>query len=306
LQNHSLRYLKQDEIDKKAYDLCVAAAHPSLIYAKSFYLDQMATNWDLLVLDNYIAVMPLTWRKKMGIRYLYQPAFTQQLGIFGDKGISSDVISRFLNEASKHFSFGEIFINTLPENTPSAKTASNFTIPLNAPYKEIETSFKTDLNRNLTRAKKMNLLYLATNDITLAIELYETYYGARTPHVSKKDFQQFKKLCSIAQEQNQLLIRQVVQRESRQLLAIGVFLKDDRRIYNLANTTLTEGRKCGANHLLLAELIHEFAEKPLVLDLEGSDIPGIASFYQNFGAINEPYYFWKFNDLPTAIKWFKK
>ena len=32
--------------------------------------------WDALVLDDYAAVMPLTWRRKYGTRYLYQPAFT--------------------------------------------------------------------------------------------------------------------------------------------------------------------------------------------------------------------------------------
>ncbi len=41
-----------------------------------------AGQWDALVLDDYQAVMPLTWRSKFGIRYLYQPAFTQQTGIF--------------------------------------------------------------------------------------------------------------------------------------------------------------------------------------------------------------------------------
>jgi hypothetical protein len=306
LQSHVLQYLRQQEIDKKAYDRCIDASHQSLIYAKSAYLDQMATNWDLLVLDNYAAVMPLTWRKKMGIRYLYQPAFTQQLGIFSDTIIGADIVDLFLNETRKHFSFGEIFINNLSENILPAKTCSNYTISLDAPYKKIETDFKADLKRNLSRAKKKGLQYIAANDVSLAIDLYQAHYGARTPQVSKKDFQQFKKLCGIAQQQNQLLIRQVLQGENRQLLAIGVFLKDDRRIYNLANTTVPEGRKCGANHLLLSELISEFAEKPFVLDLEGSNIPGIASFYQNFGAVDEPYYFWKFNDLPAAIRWFKK
>ena len=77
-----VHYITYQQIDKSKWDNCIDTAANGLVYGYSFYLDAMAKHWDALVLDDYEAVMPLTWRKKFGIRYLYQPAFTQQLGIF--------------------------------------------------------------------------------------------------------------------------------------------------------------------------------------------------------------------------------
>ena len=38
--------------------------------------------WDALVEDDYVSVMPLPYRKKMGVTYIFPPTMTQQLGVF--------------------------------------------------------------------------------------------------------------------------------------------------------------------------------------------------------------------------------
>src|SRR5687768_4590962 len=78
----AILYLKHDEIDKDKYDACVVSAVNSLIYARSFYLDNMCPEWDALVSEDYSWVMPITWNTSWGVKYLYQPAFSQQLGVF--------------------------------------------------------------------------------------------------------------------------------------------------------------------------------------------------------------------------------
>ncbi|HSQ44739.1 MAG TPA: hypothetical protein VLM16_07060, partial [Ginsengibacter sp.] len=79
-----ISYLPQANIDKQKWDRCIDAAPNGLIYAYSFYLDAMSKNWDALILNDYEIVMPLTWNKKYGVYYLYQPFFTKALGIFGN------------------------------------------------------------------------------------------------------------------------------------------------------------------------------------------------------------------------------
>ena len=56
-----------------------------MVYAFSYYLNSMAKNWDALVLNDYDAVMPLTWNKKYGFYYLYQPFMSASLGVFGNE-----------------------------------------------------------------------------------------------------------------------------------------------------------------------------------------------------------------------------
>src|SRR5580765_931871 len=59
--SEDIRFLSRKEIAPEKWDQCISGAKNSLIYARSFYLDRMAKNWSALVLNDYEAVMPLTW-----------------------------------------------------------------------------------------------------------------------------------------------------------------------------------------------------------------------------------------------------
>jgi hypothetical protein len=89
------------------------------------------------------------------------------------------------------------------------------------------------------------------------------------------------------------------------MLSIAIFLKDEKRIYNIMNTTTDAGRDAAANHFLLDNVIREFADQNLLLDFEGSDLPGVKSFYENFGARNQPFNHYHFNRLPFPLKLFR-
>lgn len=105
---NTIEYLANNQIDREKWDNCISKSNNGLLYAYSFYLDQMATNWDALVLNNYEYVMPLTWRKKYTIYYLYQPFLTAQLGVFGNN-LTAELLEAFLNEIPKKFKYWDIF-----------------------------------------------------------------------------------------------------------------------------------------------------------------------------------------------------
>ena len=75
-----IRFVNRNQIDVEKYNYCIEKAIQSRIYAYAWYLDIVADNWSVLVLDDYDAVMPLPWKIKYGIKYITQPFFTQQLG----------------------------------------------------------------------------------------------------------------------------------------------------------------------------------------------------------------------------------
>jgi hypothetical protein len=58
--------------------------------------------------------------------------------------------------------------------------------------------------------------------------------------------------------------------------------------------------------LLIDEFIKKYSEKNLILDFEGSNMEGIARFYQGFGATDCEYLSITFNHLPFPLKFFKK
>src|SRR5436190_22577275 len=91
----NIQYLVNTGIEKTKWDRCMDNAVNGLVYGYSFYLDAMADNWDALVMGDYEAVMPLTWKKKYGIHYLCQPFLTPQLGIFSST-INAVMLENFL------------------------------------------------------------------------------------------------------------------------------------------------------------------------------------------------------------------
>ena len=99
----SIQFFTRKEIDIQKWNECIDNAANGLIYAYSYYLDAVCNNWDAIVINNYEAVMPLPWRKKYGLRYVYQAAFIQRLGIFGNNFLHS--IDLVYKKAEKHFSF---------------------------------------------------------------------------------------------------------------------------------------------------------------------------------------------------------
>src|SRR5579871_3301850 len=123
-----IHYLTRHEIDAVKWDACIDAAPNGLIYGHSFYLDAMTScQWDALVLDDYRAVMPLTWNRKFGFYYLYQPFCTPCLGVFGTPGLP---VSAFLQAIPKKFKLWDIDLNeaNFPSDQP-ANLSPNSTLP---------------------------------------------------------------------------------------------------------------------------------------------------------------------------------
>ncbi|RZL16335.1 MAG: hypothetical protein EOO62_01560, partial [Hymenobacter sp.] len=80
-----IRYLRSGEVDRPQWDALLTRAPNGLIYGLSWYLDIVSPGWAALVKEEagrYVAVLPLPVRTKFGLKYLKQPLFAQQLGLF--------------------------------------------------------------------------------------------------------------------------------------------------------------------------------------------------------------------------------
>ena len=294
-----LQYLPYQQVNKIKWDACITNASNGLIYAHTFYLDNMAKNWDAIVLNDYEAVMPLPWNKKFGFAYLYTPPFIQQLGIFSAVPVGETIAKSFVSLAQQQFRFAELFVNF-----GNGAVQPNYILPLLPGYQHIRHGYKNDLQKNLKHAATFAMHYQPCDDIEATVELYKSHYANRTPHVKERDYEQFKKVCQAAKTKNYLLIRRVVDDKDK-LLAVTLLLRNNSRLYNLMSVTTIAGRHCEASHYLFDQLIAEFAGQDMVLDFEGSSIEGIANFYKKFGAVNQPYFMLRYNCLPWPFKYFK-
>ena len=147
-----IQYLKHNQIDISKWDECISRSKNRLVYAQSWYLDLVCSDWDALVADNYKAVMPLTHGLKYGINYLYQPFFSQQLGVFSTSEPNKQMLEAFIKAIPAKFRFIDINLNKANNfNLEGFQIRKNINIELklNKPYDEITSGYSNNTKRNI-------------------------------------------------------------------------------------------------------------------------------------------------------------
>jgi hypothetical protein len=301
-----IEFLKHEEIDKTKWDLCIEQSANSLVYGFSWYLDILAPHWNALVLNDYEAVMPLTGNRKFFIHYLYQPFFTQQLGIFYKHPLEQDQLIHFLDTIPSFYRFVDINLNDQNEIAVSEykiRKRKNFVLDLNHSYDQLTKHFDEHCKRNIKKSRKQHQ-HIQPLDPAKAVAFYQKYKAVNTSNVLASDYENLLKVILIAADKQLLLCRGVFS-EQEELLAVGIFLLHKGRIIYLLGGASDTGRTYRSMYSLFDDLILQFSNHALLLDFEGSEIPGIARFFKGFGADKKPYYKLHINRLPWPFKWLK-
>lgn len=300
----TIDYIPHKAIDKTKWDACISSAPNGLVYALSHYLDATAITWDALVLNDYEAVMPLPTRKKMGFQYLFEPAFTPTLGVFG-REISAQLVTAFLQSIPAAVKFWDYSLNHFNPVEPGkypAYSRNNFVLPLNNSYEWLQQQYNENTRRNSRKALKMGCVLKKHINIDSIITICEKEM-ARFTRASPGLFDQLKKIYL---QQGDAAVTYGVENEKGVLIASAAFLIfNQRACYWLVGNT-AENRKYAASFLLIDSFIKDHQQQPLLLDFEGSDKPGIADFYKKFGAQPEPFTTIYYNKLPFPFSLYKK
>lgn len=295
---YKIEIIPAAKIDRYKWDNCIQRSPNSLIYARTFYLDQMADNWHGIIVDDYEGVMPVPWRKKFGIRYSYNVPFIQQLGYFSPTAVNPEKLLHAFQNFIPYGHYNFNYNNTYVEGK-GVKKVTNFILPL--PDNEaIRKSYNQGFKQSLKHAEENDLTYSACDPV-VALELYQQLYKDHLKALSDIDYSNLTKLFQMLSSQNQCAARKI-SNHTGDILSVAVFVADEKRLYNLINATVLEGRKKEANYLLYDRIFIEFARKGLVFDLEGSELPGVKSFYKKMGAVNQSYYRLHINSLPFPLQ----
>ena len=283
-----IQYLKRGEIDEIAYNNCIKNAINSRIYAFSWYLDSVADNWDVLILNKYEAVMPLPWRSKYFIKYIFPPPWTQQLGVFSKNEIEPIVIQEFITAIPTKFK--KITIQFNAENKMSFLNITerkNFVLALNNSSEQIINKFNKNRKRDLVKAKEFGLKIVKNIEVP---EFLEFYLELKKNYEIKLNQQET--LNALLNSNNEAVCIWGIKKNS-ELIASLCWLKDKKRITYLLPVATAEAKRNGLPSFIISELIKTFSGTNLVLDFEGSMIEGVANFYKSFGAEVENYYLFK-------------
>ncbi len=286
MRQGTIKYLRRNEVNDEKWNACITSANNGLIYGYTFYLDAMTDHWDALVIDDYAVVMPLPWRRKWFIHYLYHPFLTAQLGVFGN-GLTKDIFKAFLDAVPKKFwrwdfslNHGNLFV----VDGYKLYERSNYILPLNKPYEEIYKGYRENIRRNIKRS----LTYGCRVQPDVLIDDIIALTKLQTSDTPDKDFQNFRNLFFFLKEKG-LAKTYGVLSDKNDLLASAAFFFLHKRAYYILVGNHPNGRTLGASHALIDAFIKDHAGQDLVFDFEGSDIRNLAFFYSSFGANEEKY-----------------
>ncbi len=276
-----------------------------LMYASGIYLDHMATNWDALVLNDYEYVMPLPWRRKWLIHYIYPPAFVQQLGIFSGNTIDNEIIDVFIKNIPGKYKFCEIPFNYANNITLPNKTArKNYLLNLAPGYNTLQAAYSRSANRNISKAKSNGIGIAENIEPEEIIRLHRKRF-ADNVGATKHDYGNFTLLAKALQQQGTCYTFGAADKYNN-LIAGSIYFLYRNRLTFILNGNSKESLECGATHLLKDFVIQKFSSSNLILDFEGSDTPGFARFYEQFGAKEIEYYSMvKINRLPFFLRLLK-
>ena len=308
----SIQYLLHEQLDKKKWDDCINNATNSLIYGYSFYLDAMAKQWDALVLsagpdsgNDYEAVMPLTYNKKYGIYYLYQPPFTAALGVFG-KNISAELLNKFLLAVPAKFKYWDIYLNHgnfFELEGFELYQRMNYVLALNKPYNDLYAAFRSSTQRNIKKFVQFKGAIKKGIPVKDVIELSAGQSQAFSK-LADADFKRMASLYKLLHKEGNAITYGAY--SNQQLVASAAFFLSGKRAYYIVVGNHPDGKTIGASHALINAFIEDHAGKELLLDFEGSDIHSLAFFYSSFGAVEEKCCGIKLNRLPKLVRLFKK
>ncbi len=303
-----IQYLQHKDIDKRKWDRCIEASVNPILYCLSWWLDVVSPGWEALVEDDYLAVMPLTQSRKAGISYLYQPFFSQQLGIVSNNTINAAKTAEFLNAIPSRFRYIDIQLNRWNDPFESGficRLRTTYLLDLSESYDTLQLKYSRSCRRNISKANRHRLTLKAGPGSFVFARFIKRNLDHKLQGTAIQIYQALEKICSMSIEKSKGEILGVF--DAADNLVASQWLIKHKHGYALLVCASTEkGRKTQAMYFLIDQLIRQYAGTKTMLDFSGSDIPGIAYFNAGFGAVKSSYPAIKRNTLPWPLRLLKR
>lgn len=282
-----IHYIKRKDLDIDKYDTCIENSLQSRVYAFSWYLDIVADNWDVLVLNDYKVVMPIPWKIKYGIKYVTQPSFCQQLGIFSIENISENFQLEMIAKVPNKFLKVSLSLNSNNILKLKNKTRKNYILRIDKDFSEIKKGFSKGRKHAIKVGEKQNLQIKATT-LKELLKIQTANYQYKIPN---------RKLLALENyilKNNKGCVLGVF--KEGHLLGGGFFIKSKSRMIYLYAAFTKEARNLQASSFLISEVIKDCSN--LILDFEGGNMPNMERFYRSFGAESEEFQKIDYSKLP--------
>jgi hypothetical protein len=303
-----IRYIKNSEINTEKWDECIMNAFNGIVYAYSWYLDIVHENWDALVEGDYERVMPLPVSEKLGVHYIFQPFFVQQLGVFSKSILTPEIVRVFIEHIPDKYKLVDINLNSynmLDSKEYDVVMNKNFVLDLINKYTTLSSKYATNTKRNLKKSLNGKLSKVKGIKPESLIQLFRDNKGKVVKKWGETEYQRLHRLMYMAIYKGRGLVYGIFG-EHNQLCAGAFFLKSHNRLIFLFSATNQLGKQNAAMTFLIDSVIQEFSPGKMVLDFEGSNDKNLARYYKGFGAKEVEYCRLRINKLNKVLNIFYK
>jgi len=295
-----LSLVKRKDIDTLRWDDVIAHSPAETIYPYSWYLDAVSQNWSALIVDDYRFIMPVVWKKKAGIKYIYQPFHTQQLGVFSREYVDPVLIKKMLAFLYKKFRFAGINFNAsnlVGEEPPFlVEDKSNYTLNLDRNYEQHHLSFSSNAKRNIKKSEAYQEVVEKTVPVA---ELVKLKRASDVIERSDADYERLQKLLETLVDRKAGTVYAI--RTEKEVTAAAFFAFSLTRAIYLVSASSKLAKEHRSMFRIVDTFIKEHAGSGKILDFEGSNIPSVARFFAGFGAQPEIYQGVSFTRLPAIV-----
>ena len=304
-----IRYLRHADIDKAEWDRKLLVCPNKLWYAQSHVLNIASPGWDALVDEVSGGMMPLTWRKKFGVAYLFQPFGLQQLGVFSPLAITRAVSSEFIAAIPEDFKLVEIGLNqhmpVLPVPGWSATEHPDQLIDLSAGIAAVRANYASGHQRNLRTVAEGEAATAKPMTAEAFCGLFQRTTAQRFKGIDARGLRSLLPLLRAGRDRAEVDIIGIGD-EHGNWRAGAAFVHWQGRSILLKSAADEVGRDMHAMFRLVDDGLERACERSSIMDFAGSEHPGTARFYKGFGATPAVYLRLSRNNLPFWLKPFKR
>lgn len=277
-----IRFLTYSEIDFEKYEARLNSSAQKKYSAGKFFLDIVANKqWSLLVLDDYEAVMPIFFVKKIGVKIVLMPKLCQQLGVFSaiDQPEINELFLRYLQD---NFLVSYYAFNDCNRFKTRLHYRKNYIIPKNT-YERVYENYSPKRKKKIITARALpaSVVKLSFAEVR---DFISENFPMKARGKEKREFLDFFKNISDAG----MLDFFAFSFEDRIINLVGIYDDKETAVLLLNVNDRDFIKKSGSSVLIDSVLNNCISTR--CFDFEGSSIPAVEEFFRGFRPVLKCYH----------------
>lgn len=294
-----IKRLKYEEVDWQKYQNCLEQSEQYIFFAEKKYLDLLLhQNWEILVDNDYEAVMPIPLAKKWGFTFVVMPLQTQQLGVFSEKD-TPELNESFLAFFQQNYKVFYYAFNAKNEFTTLLKTRKNYKL-FAEDYENIKKKYSIHRRRNvrITDVLQDKIKFMEAENLNHSESFFtENVIGFTNSSLKKRAFENMKNFLS------QSLLKVYELYFDGKLASQAYLVESEKEDFLVNFINDKKFSKYNLSSIILDQIFRKNIEKK-DFNFHGSNISEIAEFYRRFGSTEENYAFVESSKIQLLISYF--